>query len=319
MLPEQRVDPRRLLLPNLEGKYSLQIQTLTSCNARCAFCPHPDSWGRLPVKRMCESTFDRILSQMKSFEFYKVAPYLQNEPLNDERVFDFIGRIAHELTFDLIEISTNPLALTQKHCHKLKDSLYNLSHEIRISFHGSDSTSFEQNMGLDFERAVSNVVYMLHLAEKADLYVTLKGLGARRGALRGAGVEFSEEAFKQFWRRVCLGHGLSYERLNLKYGAFHSRSDNVSRARNLLASIVRPDLQGFYCTRVDRWFHFIYSGVLVLCCNDYFQEEPLGDITKLEIGEILGSKSYQSIYAQVTGEMPSPREFLCKRCTSPGG
>ena len=83
--------------------------------------------------------------------------------------------------------------------------------------------------------------------------------------------------------------------------------------------IVRPDLGGFYCTRVDRWFHFSYNGELVLCCNDYCKEVVLGDITKNTITEIMESKRYKEINQQVRGEIPSASDFICKRCTSPGG
>ena len=304
---------------NLDGKYSLQLQTTTACNARCVFCAHPDTWGRLPVRLMSKRTFDRVLTEMRRFRFFKVAPYLQNEPLADPRVFDFIRRLAAALRLDLLEIACNPVAPPPSRARRLADCLAGVAHGIRLSFHGVDAASFEHNMGLDFDVATRNAVYLLRLAGQASLHVTIKGLGAARAAGRSAPVPFDERAFAAFWRGVCEREGLDFDRVSLKYGMHHNRSDNVRRAATTRPLVVRPDLTGFACTRVDRWFHVGYDGALVLCCNDYAREQVLGNVHDAGIDEIMASSAYRTVAAQVRGEAASPSDFLCKRCESPGG
>ncbi len=318
VLPEHQADPRRLALGDLGGKYSLQIQTTTACNARCVFCPHADSWGARPARRMTDSTFGRVVQQMQRFRFFKVAPYLQNEPLTDHRIFDFTATLATALRFDVLEIACNPVAATPARARRLADCLAGIPHEIRLSFHGVDARSFECNMGLDFDVARRNAVHLLRVAEERGLHVTIKALGAARPFGRSAAAAFDEASFTQFWRHLCAREGLAFERLTLKYGRHHNRSDNVRRHADGPRT-VRADLRGFSCSRADRWFHITYDGALVLCCNDYFREQVLGNVNEADPDAIIESDTYRRVIAQVKGEVGSPPDFLCKRCESPGG
>lgn len=319
MLPEHRIEPRRLLLPDLKGKYSLQIQTTTACNAGCVFCPHPASWGALPAMLMTETIFEKILLEMKRFKFYLIAPYLQSEPLCDPRIFDFLKSIIKTLSFDIIQISTNPLALSKRKAYRLVEALGSTPHEIRISFHGVDRSSYERNMGLNYEQSLKNLVNFLHIAAETNMTATVKALGLKRGAVKCNACDYDENAFLQFWAAVCQKEGLPFDRFNFKYGAYHNRSCNLDQAGEKPKVIVRPDLKGFYCTRVDKWFHILYNGELVLCCNDYFREVVIGDLSQMGISEILDSDRYRSINARVRGQAVSEADFICKRCASPGG
>lgn len=315
--PEFAIDPRRARLPIHPDQCSVQIQTVTSCNATCTFCPHHDTWGSAAARRMDERTFDRILEQVAHFPLYKVAPYLQSEPLTDPRIFDFIGRIGRALRFDVIEVSTNPAILTPRLSARLVAAVAPLPHEIRVSFHGIDTPSFTAAMGIPFEASLRNVIGFLREAEGAGVKVVIKALGARRGAVRGVATLFDEDDFRRFWRRVCDDERLDFERLELRYGAYHNRSDNVHRIG--MIEIVRPDLAGFSCSRADAWFHFLWNGDLVLCCNDYRTEVVLGNVVQHDLAAMLKSETYRAVVEQVTGIRASAADFICKRCTSPGG
>lgn len=317
MLPELEIDPRRCKLTNLEGKYSMQLQTTTACNSSCIFCPHKSTWGKKPVKLMTDELIEKILNQMKDFTYYQISPYLQNEPLCDPRIFDILDQIKKMLKYDKICFSSNPLALTREKSNKLAEHLKDTPHEIRLSFHGVDSHSFETNMGIDYETSLKNTIYFLHVGNEYGLNVTVKGLGTKRGKIKVNAADFDEDDFMTFWKRICNEENLPFESFYFRYSGYHNRSANTDGVSS--DAIARPDLTDFYCTRVDRWFHFSYNGELVLCCNDYCKEVILGDIRKNSISEIMESEIYKKVNQQVRGQAASEPNFLCKRCTSPGG
>jgi len=319
LLPEHLVDPRRRLLPIRPDQYSVQIQTTTACNAHCSFCPHPTTWRTQPRRRMSDRVFDRILSQLRKYSLFKVCPYLQSEPLMDPQIFDRIGEIRRRLRFDVLEVSTNPGALTPTRTARLLASVMGAPHEIRLSFHGVDPSSLRRAMGLEFESAVRNSVRLLKEAEAVGARVTIKGLGWARGPVRTNAPLFDEEGFTSFWRTLCARNGLAFERIEIRYGAFHSRSDNVLRPNGSPARLVRQGLEGFGCSRADRWFHFTHDADLILCCNDYNREVVLGNVMDADLEEIVISEKYRSILGQVSGRTACPPDFICLRCSSPGG
>ena len=320
MLPEIEVDRRRSFLPDLAGKYSMQLQTTTACNAACIFCPHKDTWKKVPVKYMSDKLLDKIIDQMQGMRFYRISPYLQNEPLCDPRIFDIVKKISQSLVFDQICFSANPVSLTMRNACRIADAFANVGHEIRISFHGVDKSSFENNMNLEFEQSLKNVIYFMHIAYDAGLCVTVKGLGFGRGdPISGPG-NFGEQSFLDFWESVCEKECLPSDYFYFKYSGYHDRSQNVKDTeREENKKRIREDLDGFYCTRVDRWFHITYDGKLIICCNDYHREVVLGDISCQSIEEIRDSYNYKSIVRKVCGKEASESNFICKRCASPGG
>ena len=314
LLPEFEIDPRRAALQIPADRYSLQIQTTTACNAKCAFCPHETYYGGREVRQMEQSVFERILCELKGYRFYKIAPYLQNEPLCDPRIFERMQRIQECLTYDLIEVSVNPGMLTPSRIQGLVQTLSQTPHQIRVSFHGVDAAGFERSMALPFARCLRQTLALLQAAQEAGLSVMIKGLGRSREQ-NGPAADFDESAFLSFWREQCRAAGLDASLVTFRYGLYHSRCGNAG----VSSAPVRPNLEGFYCSRVDRWLHFLCDGSLILCCNDYAGESVFGNIREESLSSILAGERYSRLSSMLRGERPSPDDFFCKRCTSPGG
>jgi hypothetical protein len=63
----------------------------------------------------------------------------------------------------------------------------------------------------------------------------------------------------------------------------------------------------------------MYNGDVILCCNDYHLETVLGNLGEQTIREVVKSKRYRETLYKALGMLPSSDDFLCKRCSKPGG
>lgn len=86
---------------------NVQIQTSSYCNAKCVFCPYPESWHKANPGIMSKRRFTHVIRQISHVEVGKLCLYLQNEPFLDPLLFDRIKHVKDNLKFGHIELSTN--------------------------------------------------------------------------------------------------------------------------------------------------------------------------------------------------------------------
>lgn len=63
----------------------------------------------------------------------------------------------------------------------------------------------------------------------------------------------------------------------------------------------------------------MYDGTIRICCMDYHGEVKLPNLQDMSLIDYFQSDEYRTLYGMVTGQLDSPADFICKRCTSPGG
>lgn len=102
----------------------VEMETFNRCNGNCAFCPVNRRADPRQPRKMEESLFREIIRQLAALGFSgKVHLYSNNEPLLDDRIFDF-ARLAHEKLADArIVLSTNGTLLTREKFLRLIDSV----------------------------------------------------------------------------------------------------------------------------------------------------------------------------------------------------
>jgi MoaA/NifB/PqqE/SkfB family radical SAM enzyme len=66
--------------------------------------------------------------------------------------------------------------------------------------------------------------------------------------------------------------------------------------------------------RDTEWMHILSDGRVTLCCMDYHQQVIAGDLRHQTIQEVWTGPEFARIRQRITGQVPSPNEFLCKRC-----
>ncbi|MBW2147083.1 MAG: radical SAM protein [Deltaproteobacteria bacterium] len=300
------------------GEVHVQIQTTSQCNARCVFCPYPDSWHARNPGRMSHEVFEKILAELKPFRIGKICPYFENEPLMDPHLLNRIERIKAKLQFRCLEVSTNGHLLTPRISRRLIDALRPVGHEVWISIPGVNAEDYRRTTGLDFHLTMKRVINFLKIAG-GGIRVRIRGAGRPWRESR-VGWKFSEEQFRESWNHIFLTHGIQTANIKLEYLRYHDRAGNIKRNPLRFGEIrkIGPE-NPFYCSRIDRWFHFLYTGELCICCMDYHRQEIIGDIRIQSLREILDSDTYRKCRDRLMGLTPSSDDFICKHCIHPGG
>lgn len=297
---------------------NVQIQTVSACNASCYFCPYQESWHKQHPGRMSENIYRKIINEISCYKIGKFCPYLENEPLLDPNLLDRIEFALSKLDPKLVELSTNASILPPNKIDDIARLFSRVKHEIRVSFHGIDKTSFQSVMDLDFDTCKQNVLSLVEKAQQYDLKIIIQGAGLPRIKRNNMPVWFNRKQYFHFWKTTFKEQG--FKRLpNVRFFTYHDRAGQIRRNEINFAEIVRQDLKGFYCPRVDQWAHFLYNGELVLCCMDYKKETVFGDITKTSLPSIYASSNFLNLSKKLIGRKPAPDTFICKKCISPNG
>ena len=300
------------------NEVNVQIQTTSVCTAKCIMCPYMESWHRDNPGLMSDELFDRILEQISALKVKKICPYLENEPLADRRIYDRITKIRKMFPDALIEVSTNALALSNENAEKLLSVLCDGKHEIWISFHGMNKRTHEGIMGLPFEKCFANVINLLKEGEKYNANIKLRGAGMGRTSELKHDFQFEKAQYVDFWNSAFKKFNIK-NTPGLNFFTYHDRAGSIKRNSIRIDKIIRPNLENFSCVRLNNWLHFLYTGELILCCMDYHRETVFGNILNHSLEEIINSRDYEGLHGSVTGKVDSPKDFICKRCISPGG
>ncbi len=302
----------------------LQVMTISTCTANCVFCPYVESWHKDNPGKMEQKLYLKILNDMEDFEkFTTFCPYLMNEPLSDNRIYDWIGKFYDKYPDKMVEFSINPSLLNvKKTVEKIYTTFVGRPHTILLSFHGMNEGSLEYIMNLDFKSSVAGTLKLLKKVEDG-LNITIRGSGT---SIDGVDWYFSAGHLAGFWRPVLEEAKIEPESIRLDFFRFHDRAGNLRRDDRNAKSISRfgkvRDLKpedNFYCIRFDQVLHVLWNGDLAACCMDYRHEIDLGNLSNQTIKEYYTSEKFLKFIGTATGVINSPDSFICKRCISPGG
>jgi MoaA/NifB/PqqE/SkfB family radical SAM enzyme len=297
---------------------NIQIQTISKCNAKCKMCPYHSSWQKSHSGVMDEKTFLHIVNLLENIPLGKLCLYLENEPFLDKGLINKIKIVKRKLYYRLIEVSTNLSMFNKKIIEELYAELKDTPHEFWISWHGLDEETYKNIMGFDFKKNLEKLKLYFTIT-KGEIKTVINSIVGSR--LNETKIE-SEEKAKEFFYNIVREVGLNPEKINLSIKTFYYHD----RAGNLEEEITNDKVSRMIgklkpnCPRIKEWLHFMYDGDIVLCCMDYQKETVMGNVNNFNsLEELLTSEQFTKYQKMALGEMDSPDDFICKRCTSPGG
>lgn len=304
---------------------TVQIQTNSVCNGKCVFCPYTSSWYKKNSGIMSDKLYNKIIDNIAEYDpqfIGKFCPYMCNEPLADNRIVKLSQIAVDKLFYPYLEISTNLTHNLVDH-KKIRDIIKVYENNrwngrIMVSFHGINKTHYERNMGLDYDKAMENLEYLIkELDGRVQLWIHT-AFSSHDGTIK---MYDSEAAVKNYWYELLKQKDLLHHNIVVYPLKIHNRSANVKMEGWSFKKTIRkigPSYPPFDCPRFYRHLHIIYTGEVVLCCNDYGHESVIGDLKRQSIEEFFNSDKFKETRAMGRGRVESPDDFLCKRCQWPG-
>lgn len=298
----------------------VQIQTTSVCNSNCICCPYPHSWYKKNPGYMSDGLYRKIVDSINKYDPMftgKFAPYLCNEPYADKKILRRCETAYDRLKEPYVELSSN-MGLLDK---KMIDDTYemfkkhNFYGKFTISHHGINKESFEKFMGLPYEKCLDNMIYLLQKFD-GQLKISIQDMAYSLDK------KFQMNPYRsvsRYLERIIDDNSINRNNLVTEPKVFHNRAGNVKIDNWDYDEVYRTNLKGFNCIRLMGCLHVLYTGETILCCMDYFRETVMTNLNKMSVPKHFDSDEWIDMIEMVQGYKVSPKNFICKRCMSPGG
>jgi pyruvate-formate lyase-activating enzyme len=272
----------------------LSLETCTTCNHRCPFCPVSVDPREREV--MSQELFESIVDQVIAAAGKEVVVFLSNyneptiDPLFEERCRAlFLRGLA-------VSVLTNASNFTPERARRLEDAgrfryiginLPTLDPERYLKLHGTR----------DLARVLANVDAMRARALSEETAIVVLG---------------NED---EDHRRDVAEIRARFEPLGWQVRPFRIRS-RPSSGTFVPEPPAKKTLKGceLMGSRPFEHLHVTATAKAVLCCQDYYERLVVGDLKTQTVAEVLGGDTMARLRRWTYGVEQAPDDFLCRRC-----
>ena len=282
----------------------VDIETVRHCNARCVFCPQ--SQDPLPADTMSLELFEHICKELrKTNKLYKYFYMVFNhygEPLLDKFFKERI-KLLDKYKIDL-QLHTNG---TRLDADKIA-FLYQYKHvvqKIEVNMPTLDEEEWCATYGLppaQFKKTFNNLLNLL------------KTFSSNRNQLKG-GIVLNGKIRDQL--ESITTHPINVDWYFMPH---NNRSGNLKINDKNEYDIYQTKYKGntymYDCVKkvLKHNFSINHKGKVFLCCQDYYQENIIGDITKDSVEYILNSEEANHLRDQMYGKEMGDNDLICRKC-----
>ncbi|MBZ3904828.1 radical SAM protein [Streptomyces griseiscabiei] len=273
----------------------VQIETGTACNYRCRYCPvayHPRSGGFLPLEVIASLSVD--LARLPALEQIYLNGY--DEPTTNPhlvKVFEMLSPLSARIV-----LLTNGTRLTRDLAERIVESGANVEFDIHLS--AADPVEFRRvHQSPLYSTVMRNLedISTSPVARRMELHISMQG-------------------------RDTPGDNATFTAICDKFSntpfSIH-RYDPNDRAGLLKneyqENVYHRSLRG--CALQNRtleWLHINATGVAILCCQDYFEQYPIGRVPDSDLIQLAASASRLRYHSWTMGKEVAPKDYLCRRC-----
>lgn len=261
----------------------VQVQTISWCNRSCAFCPSQKFTRNLEF--MSLETYQRVLEELASLEFSgRFSPYLQGEPLLDNRMPELVAMARQTLPRAKILIQTNGDALTvEKGLAIFEAGL----HKLIINCYDNHGDQI-----LRMQNLISEIV------------------------VRNPKIRYLKSGFMDnFNSMICYEHHDEISReIALEDKTWWKEDTAENWAGNIPGSLKKPLRKS--CIHPFNQLYVQHNGNVVLCCSDWKGEVIFGNLMQASLPEVYSSPvaaKYRKNLAKKNRKMK-----LCEVCNYRG-
>jgi MoaA/NifB/PqqE/SkfB family radical SAM enzyme len=281
----------------LPGPPRVQIQTHTTCNGRCIFCPNEAVRASdLEMGRMPEELFHKIIDELAETPPRRILPYLQNEPLIDTRMPAFVAYIAEAMPDTTTLITTNGTKLSAETGAALIDAGLK---RLKVSLQSLDDEKNRAIMGYPASGVVENTLRFAEQIRRAksklDLRVSMVVTSKNMDEL---------EETRKFWKKRGV---------RLVTSALENRGGNIADTASL--NMGQEMVHCNNCIRPSRDMCILFNGQVILCCVDWFRTVVTGDLSAQTAQEVWNSEAMESIRRALAANDLQRLPPLCVNCT----
>lgn len=272
----------------------VSLETCTSCNHRCPFCPVSVDPREREV--MSQELFESIADQVLEIGGPRVVVFLSNyneptvDPLFEERC---LALFARGLPVSLL---TNASQLDPERADRIARA--GRFRYIGINLPTLDPDRYLRMHGTrDLPRVLANIdgLRAREIAEETSIVVL------------GDNDDLHRKDVREIRER--------FEPLGWEVKPFRIRSRPASGTFVPEPPPVK-DLRGceLMGSRPFEHLHVTATGKAVLCCQDYYEKLTVGDLKTETVAEILGGDVMARLRRWTYGVEEAPDDFLCRRC-----
>ena len=272
----------------------VSLETCTSCNHRCPFCPVSVDPREREV--MSQELFESIADQVVTIGGKEVVVFLSNyneptiDPLFEERCLALFARGL-------------PVSLLTNASHFGADRADRLSSAGRFRYIGInlptlDPERYEKMHGTrDLSRVLANIDALAarRIAEETAIVVLGDNDAAHRRDVEEIRARFGPLGWEVKSFRI---------RSRPASGTFVPEPPPVKELRGC-------ELMG---SRPFEHLHVTATAKAVLCCQDYYEKLVVGDLKTQTVAEVLGGDVMARLRRWTYGVEEAPADFLCRRC-----
>ena len=272
----------------------VSLETCTSCNHRCPFCPVSVDPREREV--MSQELFESIADQVLEIGGPQVVVFLSNyneptvDPLFEDRCLALFARGL-------------PVSLLTNASHLDPDRADRIARAGRFRYIGInlptlDPERYEKMHGTrDLARVLGNIdaLRAREIGEETAIVVLGNNDEPHRKDVADIRARFEP-----------LGWTVKPFRIRSRpaSGTFVPEPPPVKELRGC-------ELMG---SRPFEHLHVTATGKAVLCCQDYYEKLTVGDLKTETVAEILGGDVMARLRRWTYGVEEAPDDFLCRRC-----
>ena len=284
---------------HLSGPPRVQIQTQSGCNGRCIFCPNEETLKtKMAHGKMSPDLFRRIIDELAETKPRRIMLYLQNEPLADKRMPEFVAYAAKAVPDTTTLITTNGTYLSEDRAEALIDAGLK---RLKVSLQSLDNNTNREIMGYDADKVVENVIAAKRVMQRKrvrekdfDLRVSMVVTRTNREEIERA---------RRFWR---------HQGIRLVTSALENRGGNIAEAQDLNTGEMRPMSN---CQRASRDMCILFNGDVALCCVDWFRTTILGNVADQSIREVWNGPKVVQVRGTLRAGDVNALPKICAGCT----
>jgi len=265
----------------LEFPKYLMIETVSSCNARCAMCTIDQV--RRKTRLMEQGLFEKLLAEIRPYAGWieRITIQLDGEPLLDRRLEERI-RALKEAGIRFVTFNSNAALMSRERAESILRSGID---EVTFSVDGVVKETFESiRRGLNFESCIANIEEFI---AARDCLKAPASVRVRMTVQESNAGEF--EDFLKFWSSRLGPRDAAYGKL------LHNWAGGLEGYRLTYDPEDRRRLNDSLC--LSPWSSLIVlsDGQVPLCCSDYAVRMAMGDAEKDSLREIWRGGPFEEV------------------------